>query len=114
MQFPFVTAAADLAEEKEAEAKRAVAQAKGKARRRAKGQGYQLDSSSSGEEEELKIPTTVRFRDRIKKFPKFNKPDGVQTWTDFFQQLVELLRLYHIPAREWPAWLIDRLAGKAR
>ncbi len=115
MQSPFVTAAAEFEEEmKEAEAKRVAARAKAKARRQAKGKGYQLDSSTSGEEEELQIPTTVRFRDRIKNFPKFNRPDGVQTWTDFLQQLVELLRLYRIPAREWPAWLIDRLAGKAQ
>ena len=37
------------------------------------------------------IPTTVRFEDRIKTFPKFNKPDGNMTWLDFVSQLVELL-----------------------
>jgi len=116
MDSPFVSAAADYEEEaKLAEARRAAAREKAAAKRRAKRRGYVLDSSSSAdEEEELKVPTTVRFRDRIKNFPKFNKPDGVQTWPDFLQQLVELLRLYQIPAREWPAWLIDRLAGKAQ
>ena len=116
MDSPFVSAAAEYEEEaKLAEARRAAAREKAAAKRRAKRRGYVLDSSSSAdEEEELKVPTTVRFRDRIKNFPKFNKPDGVQTWPDFLQQLVELLRLYQIPAREWPAWLIDRLAGKAQ
>jgi hypothetical protein len=116
MESPFVTAAAEFEEEeKKVEAKRATARAKAAERRRARRRGYQLDSSSSAwEEEVLKIPTMVRFRDRIKNFPKFNKPDGVHTWPDFLRQLVELLRLYRIPAREWPAWLIDRLAEKAQ
>jgi hypothetical protein len=42
------------------------------------------------------IPTTVRFKDCIKTFPKFNKPDGNMTWLDFVSQLVELLRTYQV------------------
>jgi hypothetical protein len=94
LESPFVSTAAEFEEEeRRAEAKRAEARSKAAERRKAKHRGYCLDSwSSEGEEEELRIPTTVRFRDRIKNFPKFNKPDGMQTWTDFLQQLVELLR----------------------
>ncbi len=90
-----------MQEERSAEAKRAAAQARAAERRKAKRLGHRLNSSSSEGEEELSIPTTVRFRDRIKNFPKLNKPDGTQTWTDYLQQLVELLWLYRIPAREW-------------
>jgi hypothetical protein len=60
------------------------------------------------------IPTTVRFKDRIKTFPKFNKPDGNMTWLDFVSQLGELLWTYQIPSEEWAAWLVDRLTGKAQ
>jgi hypothetical protein len=54
----------------------------------------------------------VKFCDRIKTFQKFNKPDATQTWPDFLQQLVELLRLYRVPSVEWAGWLVDRLTGK--
>jgi hypothetical protein len=73
-----------------------------------------VDTSSEEAEANLGIPTTVRFRDRIKTFQKFNKPDGNQTWIDFLQQLVELLKSYKVPSKEWAAWLIERLAGKAQ
>ncbi len=115
-QSPFVNAAAEFAErEKQAEERRLAARARTKEKRRARRRGYQVDSSSSeGEEEDLGIPTTVRFRDRIKTFQKFNKPDGTQTWLDFLQQIVEILSSYRVPAREWAAWLVDRLTGKAQ
>jgi len=60
------------------------------------------------------IPTTVKFRDRIKAFPKFSKPDGNMTWLDFVSQLVDILQSYQVPSNEWAAWLVDRLSGKAQ
>jgi hypothetical protein len=57
---------------------------------------------------------TVKFKDRIKSFPKFSRPDGSFTWTDFLTQLVEILEQYRVPFHAWSAWLIDRLSGKAQ
>ena len=62
--------------------------------REARRKGQHTSSSSEDDECDGKIPTTVRFRDRIKTFSKFNKPDPTQTWPDFLQQLVELLQSY--------------------
>ena len=56
----------------------------------------------------------MKFRDRIRNVQKFNKPDATQTWPDFLQQLVWILRLYRVPSNEWAGWLTDRLAGKAQ
>jgi hypothetical protein len=113
---PFVTAAAEYQDEvRQQEERERRRRARASEKCRARGRGYQVASSSSEDaEENLDIPTTVRFRDRIKTFQKFNKPDGNQTWIDFLQQLVELLKSYKVLSREWAAWLIDRLTGKAQ
>ncbi len=113
---PFVTAAQEYQDEEQRQMERELLRSARKSeKRRACRRGYQVDSSSSDDAVgELGIPTTVRFRDRIKTFQQVNKPDGKQMWVDFLQQLVELLTTYRVPSKEWAAWLIDRLTGKAQ
>ena len=110
-QSPYVNAALEYEEqERERASERSAAR-----RRSSRRRGSSWSSrTSSNEDEDTRIPTTVKFKDRIKSFPKFSRPDGSFTWTDFLTQLIEILERYRVPAREWPAWLMDRLGGKAQ
>jgi hypothetical protein len=69
LQSPYVDAAIQFEKtEREERVASEWAKARKQFRRRAKLEG----SSSDDKQQELwKIPTTVRFRDRIKSFPKF-------------------------------------------
>ena len=109
---PFVGAAEQYKETRQAQKKRGEEKRKS---RRSKRRSSSEDESESGDNErEPTIPTSVRFKDRIRNLQKFNKPDSNQTWLDFLQHLVEILTMYNIHESEWAGWLIDRLTGKAQ
>jgi len=114
-QSPFVSAVEEYrATEQATRARREWRRERAADRKRRRRRGEIVSSSSEDEEAMLGIPTTVKFRDRIKTFPKFSKPDGNMTWLDFVSQLVDILQIYQVPSNEWAAWLVDRLTGKAQ
>ena len=114
-QTPFVDALKEYRQEetqwKEA---RDAHKRRQKRRRERRRRGDSCDTSSSDDDFATAVPTSVAFKDRIKNFHKFSQPDRNQTWPDFIQQLVELLRSYRTPSEEWAGWLVDRLSGKAQ
>jgi len=110
-QSPYVDAAQKFQEEEREEK---VKRERSTRRRRHKRDDSSASTSDAEETGEHRVPTSVKFKDRIKSFPKFSRPDGSFTWTDFLTQLVEILEQYRVPSHEWSAWLIDRLAGKAQ
>ena len=114
-QTPFVDALKEYRQE-EAQWKEARDAHKRRQRRRRerRRRGDSCDTSSSDDDFATAVPTSVAFKDRIKNFHKFSQPDRNQTWPDFIQQLVELLRSYRTPSEEWAGWLVDRLSGKAQ
>ncbi len=114
-QSPYVATAEQYQEEEQANhARRAVVRDRAAERKQRRRRGQRVISSSEDKEALVGIPTPVRFKDRIKTFPKFNKPDGNMTWLDFVSQLVELLRTYQVPSNKYAAWLVDRLTGKGQ
>jgi hypothetical protein len=101
-QSPYVAAVEEYREvERANRARREWIRERATDRRHRRNRGEAVSSSSEDEEAAMGIPTTVRFRDRIKTFPKFSKPDGNMTWLDFVSQLVEVLQTYQVPSNEW-------------
>ena len=114
-QTPWVDALAEYqTEESEWRAEMDAHRRRRRRRREQRRRGERDVSSSSDDDFTPAVPTSVSFKDRIKSFHKFSQPDRNQTWPDFVQQMVELLRSYRVPSEEWAGWLVDRLAGKAQ
>jgi hypothetical protein len=107
MSSPFVNAAAEFEESERADRKR-----RGKSAERTSSHSrrprhrHSRRDSLEAETHPAGVPRTVSFRDKIKTFPKFNKPDGNQTWTDYVQIFLDVVRLYRVPSEEWAEWLV--------